>query len=164
MRLGRKLRVAGTGPEEARLKARAGSAELRFLGELSTEALWQEYAECRALLFAADEDFGMVPLEAQACGRPVVAYGVGGSLETVRGVGDLPTGVYFGEQTVESVMKGILQFEAAEACGRFDPATIQQWAAEFDTPVFLRHMRDFVLERVPGAETAMVPQARVPVV
>ena len=115
MRLGRKLRVAGTGPEETRLKAMAGSAEVKFLGELSTEALWQEYAECRALLFAADEDFGMVPLEAQACGRPVVAYGAGGSLETVRGVGDLPTGVYFAEQTVESVMKGILQFEAAEA-------------------------------------------------
>jgi glycosyltransferase involved in cell wall biosynthesis len=161
MRLGRKLRVAGTGPEETRLKAMAGSAEVRFLGELSTEALWQEYAECRALLFAADEDFGMVPLEAQACGRPVVAYGVGGSLETVRGVGDLPTGVYFGEQTVESVMQGILQFEAAEACGRFDAAAIQQWAAEFDTPVFLRRMRDFVLERVPGAATVIVPEASV---
>jgi glycosyltransferase involved in cell wall biosynthesis len=142
----------------------AGSAEVRFLGELSTEALWQEFAECRALLFAADEDFGMVPLEAQACGRPVVAYGVGGSLETVRGGGDSATGVYFGEQTVESVMEGILQFEAAEACGRFDPAAIQRWAAEFDTPVFLRRMRDFVVERVPGAEAAMVPEARVSVV
>jgi glycosyltransferase involved in cell wall biosynthesis len=164
MRLGRKLRIAGAGPEEARLKALAGSAEVRFLGELSTEALWQEFAECRALLFAADEDFGMVPLEAQACGRPVVAYGVGGSLETVRGGGDSATGVYFGEQTVESVMEGILQFEAAEACGRFDPAAIQRWAAEFDTPVFLRRMRDFVVERVPGAEAAMVPEARVSVV
>jgi glycosyltransferase involved in cell wall biosynthesis len=164
MRLGRRLRVAGTGPEEARLKALVGSAGVRFLGELSTEALWQEYAECRALLFAADEDFGMVPLEAQACGRPVVAYGVGGSLESVRGVGDLPTGVYFGEQTVESVMEGILQFEAAEARGRFDPATIQRWAAEFDTPVFLRRMRDFVLEEVPGAEAVMIPEAGVPLV
>ncbi len=137
---------------------------MRFLGELSTEVLWQEYAECRALLFAADEDFGMVPLEAQACGRPVVAYGVGGSLETVRGVGDLPTGVYFGEQTVESVMEGILRFEAGDAHGRFDPATIQRWAAEFGTPVFLRRLRDFVLERVPGAAAAMVPDASASVV
>ena len=164
LRLGRKLRVAGTGPEEAGLKALAGSADVRFLGELSTEALWQEYAECRALLFSADEDFGMVPLEAQACGRPVVAYGVGGSLETVRGAGDLRTGVYFGEQTLESVMEGILQFEAAEARGRFDPATIQRWAAEFGTPVFLRRLRDFVLERVPEAAAAMVPEASVPVI
>ena len=87
IRLGRTLRIVGTGPEELRLKklASAAGARVTFLGEMTTEALWQEYAECRALLFAADEDFGMVPLEAQACGRPVIAYGAGGSLETVRG-------------------------------------------------------------------------------
>jgi glycosyltransferase involved in cell wall biosynthesis len=157
-RLGRKLRIAGTGPEEARLKKLAGGADIEFLGELATEAFWQQYAECRALLFAADEDFGMVPLEAQACGRPVIAYGAGGSLETVRGAGDSPTGVYFGEQTVESVMDGIVRFEEAEAAGRFDPAAIRGWAAEFATPVFLRRMREFVLEKVPSAVEAMAPE------
>jgi glycosyltransferase involved in cell wall biosynthesis len=157
-RLGRKLRIAGTGPEEARLKRLAGAADISFLGEMTTEALWQEYAECRALLFAADEDFGMVPLEAQACGRPVIAYGAGGSLETVRGLdeaADGATGIYFGEQTVESVMDGMLRFEAAEANGMFDSAVARRWAEEFATPVFLRKLREFVLEKMPEAEGAM---------
>jgi glycosyltransferase involved in cell wall biosynthesis len=158
-RLGRKLRIAGAGPEEARLKNMAEAAKVVFLGEMKTDALWKEYGECRALLFAADEDFGMVPLEVQACGRPVIAYGAGGSLETVRGGADSPTGVYFGEQAVESVMKGILQFEAADVAGRFDSTEIQNWAAKFATPVFLRRMRDFVLEKVPAAEAEMVPEA-----
>jgi glycosyltransferase involved in cell wall biosynthesis len=164
IRLGQPLRIAGTGPEEGKLRMLAkrlnGEAGVTFLGELSTEALWQEYAGCRALLFAADEDFGMVPLEAQACGRPVVAYGAGGSLETVRGAGSAAggngaTGIYFSEQTVESVMEGILEFERVEAAGGFNAEVIQRWAAEFATPVFLRRMRDFVLEKVPGAEEAM---------
>ena len=154
-RLGRKLRIAGAGSEEARLRRLAGTADVEFLGELPTETLWQEYARCRALLFAADEDFGMVPLEAQACGRPVIAYGAGGSLETVRGSGDEPTGVYFAEQTAESLADGILRFEAEEAAGRFSPAATQAWAAEFATPIFLRRLRAFVLEKVPEAATEM---------
>jgi len=154
-RLGRKLRIGGAGPEETRLRRLAGAGDVEFLGELPTEALWQEYARCRALLFAADEDFGMVPLEAQACGRPVIAYGAGGSLETVRASGREPTGVYFAEQTVESLTEGILRFEADEAAGRFDPAAIQAWAAEFATPVFLRRLRAFVLEKVPEAAAEM---------
>jgi glycosyltransferase involved in cell wall biosynthesis len=151
-RLGRRLRISGTGPELAALRRAAGPTTL-FLGELPNDRLWQEYAECRALLFAADEDFGMVPLEAQACGRPVVCYGAGGSLETVRGQGDAPTGVYFEQQTVESVMDGILQFEANES--QFNPAVTQAWAATFATPRFLREFRDFVLQRVPEAAAAM---------
>jgi glycosyltransferase involved in cell wall biosynthesis len=153
-RLGRPLRISGTGPQEAGLRKRAG-AGVTFLGELSTDDLWQEYAKCRALIFAADEDFGMVPLEAQACGRPVIAYGVGGSLETVRGEGPRRTGVYFPKQTVESVMQGILEFEAVETS--FDSNVIQTWAAEFATPVFLQKMRQFVLARVPAAAEVMAP-------
>ncbi len=156
-RLGRHLRIAGTGPDEARLKKQAAGtrADITFLGEMTTEALWQEYAECRALLFAADEDFGMVPLEAQACGRPVIAYGAGGSLETVRGSGESPTGVYFAEQTVDSVIGGILRFEAAESAASFDSAQIQLWAAQFATPRFLRQIREFVLAKLPDSTTIL---------
>ena len=152
-KLGRKLRIAGTGPEEARLRREAaGDPLIEFLGEISTENLWREFARCRALLFAADEDFGMVPLEVQACGRPVIAYGVGGSLETVRGSGDecLRTGTYFAEQTADSAAEAIQEWErSGEAC--FKTENARAWARSFATPVFLEHYRNFVLKHAPAA-------------
>lgn len=151
-RAGRKLRIAGAGPEEVRLRRLAGS-DVEFLGELSTPALWAEYARCRALLFAADEDFGMVPLEAQACGRPVIAYGAGGSLETVRGAGDEATGTYFAEQTAESAAEAIVRWER-EGEARFQPRFAAEWAANFATPVFLERYREFVLQHAPEAASA----------
>jgi len=146
-RLGRRLRIVGTGPEECRLR-KIPQSVASFLGEVSKSTLWEEYANCRALLFCADEDFGMVSLEAQACGRPVIALGVGGSLETVRGNERPRTGVYFAEQTVESVMKGILEFEAADLRGEFDPLEIQSWAAKFATHLFIERMQNFILSAV----------------
>ncbi len=126
---------------------------IEFLGDVSTDRLWQEFARCRALLFAADEDFGMVPLEVQACGRPVIAYGVGGSLETVRGgEGEAsPTGTYFFEQTGEAAAEAIVRWEqSGEPVFRAEQA--REWAARFATPVFLQQYRDFVLQHAPGAE------------
>lgn len=163
-RLGRPLRIAGTGPDEAKLRRMAGP-ETEFLGQLSTEALWDEYSRARALLFAADEDFGMVPLEAQSCGRPVIAYGVGGSLETVRGLPAThptnssdqseaaPTGLFFAEQTAESLADAILRFEAME--DRFLPENAQRHAAGFATPIFLASMRRHILALRPEAETVL---------
>ncbi len=157
-RLGRSLRIVGAGPETARLHAIAGK-DVVFLGEMPTDDLWQEYSQCRALLFCADEDFGMVPLEAQACGRPVIAYGAGGSLETVRGTAPHRTGVYFSEQTVESVIDGILRFEAADAQGEFVPRSIQAWANRFATPVFLDRIRDYLIDAVPAVADVILSKA-----
>ncbi len=154
-RLGRTLRVVGTGPELSRLRRLAG-AETTFLGELSNEALWQEYAHARALLFAADEDLGMVPLEAQACGRPVIAYGIGGSLETVRSDDPSPTGIFFGEQTAASLADGMTRFEAVEA--GFDPNAIAMWAQGFGTERFLAEMRSLILRVLPAAAVVLAPE------
>ncbi len=157
-RLGRRLQIAGTGPEEARLRALAGPT-IEFLGRLSDAELKTKYARCRALLFAADEDFGLVSVEAQAHGRPVIAYGHGGSLETVRGMwadeidAGQPetldaghTGVFFREQTPASLVEAMMQFENVE--GSFDPRAIQCHARCFDTEVFVREMRAYVDERM----------------
>jgi glycosyltransferase involved in cell wall biosynthesis len=155
--LGRRLRVVGAGPELARLQALAGPQALaggdpriEFVGELSTADLWREFARCRALLFAADEDFGMIPLEAQACGRPVIAYGAGGSLETVRGHGPQATGAYFTEQTADSVAEAIMRWEREGEAG-FLADDARAWAEGFRTELFLERYREFVLRHVPEA-------------
>lgn len=162
-RLNRRLRIAGTGPEESRLREMTrGDARIEFLGELSDTELWQEYARCRALLFAADEDFGMVPLEAQACGRPVIAYGVGGSLETTRGAWNATeatpqtTGTYFGEQSAAAAAAAIERWESSME-SEFDPEAARKWASEFATPLFIERYRAFVLSKVPEAAAVCAP-------
>jgi glycosyltransferase involved in cell wall biosynthesis len=142
--LGRKLVVAGAGREEKHLRSLAGPT-IEFLGQVSEEALDSLYSKCRAFLFAADEDFGIAPLEAQSYGRPVIAYAHGGSLETVR-VGSpsaSDTGVFFADQTPSSLADAILAFEERE--GEFDPFEIRNHATKFDTSVFQRRFRDFAI-------------------
>jgi glycosyltransferase involved in cell wall biosynthesis len=144
--MGRRLVVVGTGQEERRLKAMAGPT-IEFRGRVSDSELPELYANCRAFLFAADEDFGIAPVEAQSFGRPVIAYGHGGSLETVRcadSSGKSDTGVLFPEQTVEAVKAAIERFEQIE--GTFSPREIQLHARRFDTTVFIDHMKTFVEE------------------
>ena len=143
-RLKRRLVIAGEGREEKRLKAIAGPT-VEFLGRVSDDCLHGLYAHCRALLFAADEDFGIVPVEAQSYGRPIIAYGHGGSLETVRVAdhrGRSDTGVFFPHQTAESVVEGIEEFEMREE--EFSPHDIRYHACMFDTSVFVGKMRDLV--------------------
>jgi glycosyltransferase involved in cell wall biosynthesis len=151
-KLGRKLVIAGDGPEmKSLLKKSAQNVE--FLGEVDEPQLRNVYAQCRALLFAADEDFGMVPLEAQSYGRPVIAFGKGGSLETVRGSytpiaakkydGDFPfTGLFFREQTADSLANAIISFESCEEV--FLPQHIQSHARTFDTSIFLGRLRHYI--------------------
>jgi glycosyltransferase involved in cell wall biosynthesis len=142
-RLGRRMVIAGTGRAEKMLKELAGPT-IEFLGRVDDALLPELYAKARALVFAAEEDFGIVPLEAQSYGRPVIAYGKGGSLETVVPYGSAsnPTGIHFDEQTVESVCNGILEFESVEQV--FDPAAIRAFAKRFDTSVFVQRMHEFV--------------------
>jgi glycosyltransferase involved in cell wall biosynthesis len=170
-RLGRPLRIVGDGPEMKRLRSVAGPT-IQFVGKLSTSELWHTYAHCRALLFAADEDFGMVPLEAQACGRPVVAYGMGGSLETVRGypdrVGRRPgresdaTGMFFYSQTADAVAAAILRLEAVES--ELSAQAIQEHARQFDTGIFIEKIRQFVSEvlATSSQSSRSEPSARAP--
>src|SRR5438477_6066259 len=107
-RLGRQLVVIGSGQDAAKLRAAAGPTT-RFLGWQPDEVIRDHLRRAKALLFPGEEDFGIVPLEAQACGCPVLAFGRGGATETVRGLGDGPdlTGVFFAEQTVEAVTDAI---------------------------------------------------------
>ena len=140
--LQRKLVVVGTGRMEKYLKSIAGPT-VEFLGQVSDDALGGLYAKCRAFLFAADEDFGIAPLEAQSYGRPVIAYKHGGSLETVK-VGApnaMDTGTFFDEQTPESLAAAIEWFESHEES--FTPFHIRQHAMRFDTAVFHRRFSDF---------------------
>jgi glycosyltransferase involved in cell wall biosynthesis len=142
-RMGRRLVIAGAGTEEKCLKSMAGPT-IEFVGRVSDEKLRSLYANCRAFLFAADDDFGIVPVEAQSYGRPVIAFGHGGSLETVR-VGtrnERDTGVLFFEQTTASLVGAIASFEDKEE--RFSPREIQIHARRFDTEVFRNSFKRFV--------------------
>lgn len=144
--LKRRLIVVGGGRHVAALKKIAGPT-IEFLGRVDDAALEGLYSSCRALLFSANEDFGIVPVEAQSYGRPVVAYGHGGSLETVVGIdqateGKAPTGVFFEEQTVESVCSAILRFEEVE--GSFDSIAIQEHAARFSRSRFEKDFGNLV--------------------
>jgi glycosyltransferase involved in cell wall biosynthesis len=103
------LRIAGEGPERARLE-RAAPGNVRFLGHLADEALREELRTARAFLFAAEEDFGLAPLEAQACGTPVIAYGRGGVWETL---GQAPGCSFFTAQEPASIAIAVRAFELA---------------------------------------------------
>ena len=131
LRMNRRLVVVGAGTERLQ-KLANGSPLVTFRGRVSDEDLRRSYAEARALLFPGLEDFGIVPLEAQAAGTPVIAYGRGGALETVV---DGKTGLFFGEQTVESLCSAIESFEAKSAS--LDPADCRARASNF-TPANFR--------------------------
>jgi glycosyltransferase involved in cell wall biosynthesis len=135
-RLGWPLKVAGSGTNADKLRGLAKS-NVEFLGRISDEELRQRYSECKAFIFPAEEDAGIMVVEAQSCGTPVIAYGAGGSLETVlAGV----TGEFFNEQTPDSVMSVLKSFQPE----KYDSSVIRQHAQQYDKKNFQRRIKEFV--------------------
>lgn len=135
-RLGWPLKIVGSGVEERRLRAMAKS-NIEFVGAVTDEQLAALYRGAHAVIFPQEEDFGIVPLEAMASGRPVIAYRGGGALETVI---DRITGVFFDEQTEEALM------EAVDRASRMKwlPTVCRGQAERFDIPVFMKKMKDML--------------------
>lgn len=155
---GRKLKVVGSGSDMERLKKIAGP-ETEFLGRVPDEKMRALYQSCRALLFPGVEDFGIVPLEAMACGRPVIAYGRGGALDTVK---DGETGLLFHEQTAEALAAAMRRYEA-ELEPRLDVHKVAAHAAGFGPEVFRAGMWAAIRRMAPElglpAEPPAVAQA-----
>jgi glycosyltransferase involved in cell wall biosynthesis len=143
-RLGRRLIVVGEGPRRAVLQRHAARS-VEFTGRIPDAELADLYAGCRALLYPQEEDFGLCALEAQACARPVIAYGRGGATETVLPLTGPPdaaaraTGLWFDAQTEDALVGAIHRFEAAEPF--FDPKLIRSHAERFSTPRFVEEMQ-----------------------
>lgn len=127
--LGLPLTVVGDGPQAAMLKKRAGP-NIRMIPRLDFAALRRAYARCRALVFTAEEDFGIVPVEVMASGRPVVAYGRGGALDSVV---EGRTGLFFADQTTEALVEAVERLE--------------RWLPHFDPAAAMARARDFAPER-----------------
>jgi glycosyltransferase involved in cell wall biosynthesis len=141
----RKLVVIGDGPQMRSLQAHC-PPNVTLMGWQTDEVVREYLANARAFVFAAHEDFGISPVEAQACGTPVVAYGAGGSVETVRDVRQLPepTGLLFPQQTVASLMEAVEEFERLS--GRISPDACRQWAERFSEARFKREFSALVEE------------------
>ena len=138
----RKLIVIGDGPDRERVAAAAGP-NVTLMGWQPREVLREQLRRSRAFIFAAEEDFGILPVEAQACGTPVIAYGRGGSLETVIAEGEARTGAFFSEPTPSAIAAAIRAFEASAA-----PTAMacRANAERFSVARFRRELRDYVTQ------------------
>jgi len=134
--LGYRLTIVGDGPEASRLRAMA-RPNVTLVGEVTDEALRSYYRRCRALVFPGEEDFGIVPVEAQACGRPVIAYDTGGVRETVV---DRRTGVLFPEQSSAALASAVRAFDPHA----YDPVEIRRQAERFSVQTFQRQIGRFI--------------------
>lgn len=135
-RLGLPLRVVGDGPLRCSLE-KCARPNITFLGAVDDVQLRTELVRCRALLFPGEEDFGIAPLEANACGRPAVAYAGGGALETVL---DGCTGILFREPTVDALVEAIMKSTQTD----FDPVYLREHARRFGKEVFEREIYRFI--------------------
>ena len=140
-----KLRVVGAGPQMDELKALAGS-NIEFAGFIPEDELVNEYRRARGVIVTAIEDFGLVPLEAAACGTPTIALGMGGYLETVR---DGMSGLFFPEQSASSLADAVKRFDTIS----FDPIKVREAAMPFDIPRFMREIEDVCRKALGGFTT-----------
>lgn len=142
----RRLVVVGDGPEADKIKSKA-SPNVEMLGYQPFEVLQDLMQRARAFVFAAEEDFGIIPVEAQAAGTPVIALGKGGALETVHGLGaEHPTGVFFEQQTEEDLIRAVRTFEAHE--GEFEPERCSDNALRFSAARFREEFSTYVTRRL----------------
>ena len=130
------LKIIGNGPEAKKLK-RMANWNIEFLGELNADRLREYYQNCQALIFPQEEDFGIVALEAMACGKPLIAYRGGGALESIK---DGETGIFFDEQTIDSLVEAVKNFKLK----KFNSKKIRQHALKFDKEIFKKKIKDFV--------------------
>lgn len=140
--LGKPLYIVGDGPYRRYLQEIAKD-NIHFMGKVSEQALLNYFSRCRAYILPGEEDFGITPVEAQACGRPVIAYGRGGVLETVI---DGVSGVFFQDQTKESLIDGIHRFEFL--IGSLDPSKIRQHAEQFSVERFKHELMTFIEDKL----------------
>ena len=138
----KKLVVIGGGPNLEAYRKLAKD-NVTVMGYQPYDVLKDKMQHAKAFVFAADEDFGMIPIEAQSCGTPVIAYGHGGSLETVNGG---KTGLFFNEQTPEAIVEAVNKFESMGS-QPFAPADCRQWAEGFSEERFKREIKEFVEEK-----------------
>jgi glycosyltransferase involved in cell wall biosynthesis len=156
-RLGRRLVIIGQGQEEGRLRDLAGP-NVQFLGWQPDAAIRDHYRRCRALLFPGEEDFGIVPVEAQSCGAAVIAFGRGGATETILPPerSREPTGLWFAEQTLDCLAESVLRYE--RRARDFFPAAVRRQALRFHAHRFARQIDAYVAE-VLGATAAAARRA-----
>ncbi|NOR54956.1 MAG: glycosyltransferase [Sulfurovum sp.] len=137
---GKHLKVAGSGEQYEEIK-RIAKDNIEVLGYCSDEDMVHYMQKSKAFVYAAFEDFGIVPVEAMACGTPVIAYGKGGVLDTVK---DEETGILFGEQSIESINDAVIKFETLS----FDAKKVSEHAKNFSSERFQEEFKTFVDEKV----------------
>jgi glycosyltransferase involved in cell wall biosynthesis len=151
-RLGYPLKIIGSGPQEKRLRSMARS-NVEFLGWQPDEVVADYYSRCRALIFPGEEDFGIVPLEAMASGKPVIAYARGGALETVipyhqevKAERGTSTGLFFQEQNVDSLIDAVGRFGQIEL--EFNPVAIRNHSLRWDREIFEEKIKKSIFEKI----------------
>lgn len=148
----RKLMVIGDGPDYNKIKAKAG-ANVIMLGYQPSDVLREYMQKAKAFVFAAEEDFGIAPLEAQACGTPVIAYGKGGALETIKGLNEeRPTGIFFEKQTTEALQEAVALFEEVQL--KLTPIYCRENAEMFSNLRFCKEFSAYIEKQVEAFQVA----------